>query len=95
MRKIDVIKKPLITEKGARAQQMANQYFFAVDYRASKIDVKNAIEDFFKVRVTAVRTMTVPGKYKRVGKNVGKTSDWKKAVVTLAEGNKIDFLEGA
>jgi len=95
VRKTDVVKKPLITEKGALIQQMGNQYCFAVDRRATKIDVKNAIEDLFKVTVTAVKTMLVPGKYKRVGKTTGKTSDWKKAYVTLAEGNRIDFLEGA
>ena len=60
-----------------------------------KYDVKNAIQDLFKVNVEAVRTMRVHGKYKRVGKNLGKTPDWKKAIVTLVEGDRIDFLEGA
>jgi len=91
----DVIKKPLITEKGSLAQQMSNQYCFAVDKKATKHDVRNAIQDLFKVKVEGVRTMRVPGKYKRVGKNLGKTPDWKKAIVTLVEGDRIDFLEGA
>ena len=95
MKRNDVIKKPLITEKSSVSQQEANQYLFAVDRRANKRDIKNAIKELFNVEVTSVRTMNVPGKYKRVGKNVGKTSDWKKAVVTLKEGDRIDFLEGA
>jgi large subunit ribosomal protein L23 len=91
----DVIKKPLITEKGSMAQQLYNQYFFAVDRLATKYDIRNAVEELFKVKVSDVKTMLVPGKYKRVGKHVGKASDWKKAVVTLAEGQRIDFLESA
>lgn len=95
MKTIDVIKKPLITEKGSSSQQMYNQYFFAVDRSATKYDVRNAIQELFKVKVSDVRTMIMPGKYKRVGKTQGKTPDWKKAVVTLVEGERIDFLEGA
>lgn len=95
MRNFEVIKKPLITEKAASSQQAANQYLFAVDRRATKHDVSNAVEEIFKVKVISIRTMVVPGKYKRVGKNMGKTSDWKKAIVTLKEGDRIDFLEGA
>jgi large subunit ribosomal protein L23 len=95
MKTTDVIKMPLVTEKGSANQQSAGQYLFAVDRRATKFDVKNAVQELFKVKVEAVRTLVVPGKYKRVGKNVGKLADWKKAVVTLAEGNRIDFIEGA
>ncbi len=95
MKKFDIIKKPLVTEKGTVAQQSANQYFFAVDTRATKYDVRSAVETVFKVKVENVRTMNVPGKFKRVGKNVGRTSAWKKAIVTLKEGDRIEFLEGA
>jgi len=95
VKKFDIIKKPLVTEKGTLAQQSANQYFFAVDTRATKYDVRSAVEAVFKVKVEDVRTMNVPGKFKRVGKSAGRTSAWKKAIVTLKEGDRIEFLEGA
>ncbi len=95
MRKIDIIRRPLITEKGAGAENVGNKYIFAVDMRATKTDVKRAVEELFNVEVTGVRTMIQPGKYKRVGKNTGKAADWKKAVVTLKEGSRIEILEGA
>ncbi|HPW45378.1 MAG TPA: 50S ribosomal protein L23 [bacterium] len=94
MKITDVIKKPLITEKSSLAQQSANQYVFAVERRATKNDIRNAVEGLFKVKVVEIKTMVVPGKYKRVGKNVGKAADWKKAVVKLAENNQISFAEG-
>jgi large subunit ribosomal protein L23 len=89
-----VIKRPLITEKSSFAQANANQYFFRVDPRATKNDVRNAVESIFKVSVREVRTMNVIGKRKRVGRNIGVTSNWKKAMVTLKEGDRIEFLEG-
>jgi large subunit ribosomal protein L23 len=89
-----VLKRPLITEKTTAKQGEANQYFFEVDHRATKHDVRNAVEEIFKVNVKAVRTLNVPGKRKRVGRNVGMTSDWKKAAVTLKEGQRIEMLEG-
>ncbi len=95
MKRTDVIKKPLITEKGSGLQSDSNCYLFAVDARATKRDVKDAVQDLFKVKVSAVRTLVMPGKFKRVGRNIGKMSDWKKAVVTLAQGEKIEFVEGA
>ena len=95
MRTFQVIKKPLVTEKGAKAQEASNQYYFEVDSLATKYDISNAIKEIFKVKVEAVRTMNMPAKFKRVGKSMGRTSNWKKAVVTLKEGEKIDFLEGA
>ncbi len=91
----DVIKKPIVTEKSSFAQQQANQYCFAVDRKATKFDVRDAIQKIFKVNVEKVRTVSMPGKFKRVGRNLGKTSPWKKAVVTLKEGDRIEFLEGA
>lgn len=95
MKKSYVIKKPLITEKGSISQQTTNQYCFAVDIDATKNDIRTAVEDFFKVNVRSIRTLIMPAKYKRVGKNVGRTSEWKKAVVTLAEGERLEFLESA
>ena len=94
MKIYDVIKRPLVTEKST-AQQAANQYCFAVDPRATKYDVKQAVASIFKVRVENVHTMQMPLKYKRVGRNIGRTSAWKKAIVTLREGERIEFLEGA
>lgn len=95
MRKFQVIKRPLVTEKGSRAQTLANQYFFEVDPRATKHDLRDAIENIFKVTVTGVRTMNNMGKLKRVGANSGRKPAWKKAVITLKEGDRIEFLEGA
>lgn len=95
MKTTHVIKRPLVTEKGTLAQQAANQYCFAVDPKATKTDVRSAVEGIFKVKVSSVRTMNVPGKFKRVGRHLGRTSAWKKAVVTLREGDRIEFLEGA
>lgn len=95
MKTYEIIKRPLVTEKGAIAAEAANQYFFEVELGASKQDVRNAVEKIFNVHVNNVRTLRMPAKYKRVGKNIGRTSEWKKAVVTLKEGERIEFLEGA
>jgi large subunit ribosomal protein L23 len=89
----DVIRKPCLTEKGMSLQETNNQIVLKVNPDANKIEIKTAMESLFKVKVTKVRTANVHGKTKRVGKNTGKSSDWKKAVVTLAEGEKLDFLE--
>lgn len=88
-----VIKKPCLTEKGMGLQETNNQVVVKVDPRANKLEIKEAVEKFFKVKVDKVRTCNMPGKEKRVGTNIGQRSGWKKAVVTLAEGHKIDFLE--
>jgi large subunit ribosomal protein L23 len=89
-----IIKRPLITEKGTRQKEQSNQLAFEVDRRANKILVRNAIESIFKVKVLNVRVMNVKGKERRVGRNVGKTADWKKAIVRLAPGENIEFFEG-
>lgn len=89
----DIIKKPCLTEKGMGLQEANNQMVIKVDPDANKIEIKNAVEKFFNVKVSKVRTANVAGKKKRLGRHFGKTSDWKKAVVTLAEGHKVDFLE--
>lgn len=89
----DVIKKPLITEKAVRGKAFG-QYVFAVAIQATKTDVKRAVETLFKVKVDAIQTLRVPGRAKRVGKHQAMTSDWKKAVVTLKQGQSIELFEG-
>jgi large subunit ribosomal protein L23 len=89
-----IIKKSLITEKSTVAREAANQYNFEVDTRANKIEVGRAVEKLFKVKVLNVRVMNVSGKQKRTGKTVGQRRSWKKAIVTLAPGNRIEALDG-
>jgi large subunit ribosomal protein L23 len=88
-----VVKKPCLTEKGMALQEEHNQVVLKVDPRANKLEIKGAVEKLFNVQVDKVRTANMHGKEKRVGKYAGRRSDWKKAVVTLAKGHKIDFLE--
>jgi large subunit ribosomal protein L23 len=89
-----VLKAPIITEKGTLVSEKGNQVVFRVDARATKHEVAAAVEKLFGVKVTAVRTLTTLGKgYKRFGRTIGRHSDWKKAYVTLAEGQSIDLLE--
>jgi large subunit ribosomal protein L23 len=90
----DVIKGPLITEKLDQAREKFRQYSFIVDKKATKIDVARAVENLFKVSVEGVRTNVVHGKVKRVGKNIGRRPNYKKAIVTLKEGDKIELFEG-
>ena len=89
----EIIKKPVVTEKSTRLLEM-NKYCFMVDRRASKMQIKQAIEELFKVKVKDVNTMRVLGKIKRMGKHEGRRPSWKKAVVTLEPGNRIEFFEG-
>lgn len=89
-----VIKKVLITEKSTIVKDGWNQYIIAVDNRANKIEIASAVEKLFKVKVLKVRTMNMFGKKKRVGKTIGEKPSWKKAIVTLAEGNRIEIYEG-
>ncbi|MDD5557553.1 MAG: 50S ribosomal protein L23 [bacterium] len=86
-----VIRKPIITEKATGGSEAHRKYCFMVDRRANKIDIKRAVEAAFNVTVTKVNTSRVRGKLKRVRWQVGRTSDWKKAVVTLREGDKIEY----
>jgi large subunit ribosomal protein L23 len=74
-------------------QEIHNQIVLKVNSQANKIEIKEAMEKLFNVKVTKVRTANMTGKSKRVGKHIGLTSNWKKAVVTLAAGEKLDFLE--
>jgi large subunit ribosomal protein L23 len=90
-----IIKRPLITEKSTRLKEAGNQIAFVVDIRANKVQIRQAIEKLFKVKVKAVRTMQLAGKQKRMGRFFGWKSDWKKAIVTLREGERIEFFEGA
>ena len=89
----NVIKKACLTEKGMGLQEIHNQIVIKVDPQANKIEIKEAVEKMFNVKVDKVRTANMHGKTKRVGKYMGKRNDWKKAIVSLAEGHKIDFLE--
>ncbi len=89
-----VVKKLLITEKSTAARETTNKYFFEVDRRANKVEITNAVEKLFKVKVVDVRVMHVLGKKKRMGRVVGQKISWKKAIVTLAAGNSIEFAEG-
>jgi large subunit ribosomal protein L23 len=89
-----VLKKPLITEKGNLMKDELNQITFEVDRRANKIEIKAAVEKIFKVHVVKVHTLNMRGKMKRMGKSQGKKPNWKKAIVTLKEGDNIDLFEG-
>ncbi|MDA8122351.1 MAG: 50S ribosomal protein L23 [Deltaproteobacteria bacterium] len=90
----DVLKRPLITEKATMLKGMTNAVSFEVDRRAKKKQIQEAVEKLFKVKVVEVRTMNVSGKVKRRGRTVGLRPGWKKAVVTLKPGEKIEFFEG-
>jgi large subunit ribosomal protein L23 len=102
-----IIKRPLLTEKGTRLkehggapvgtfseEELKPQVLFEVALEANKIEIKQAIEALFSVKVVDVHTQIMRGKEKRVGRFMGQRSNWKKAIVTLAAGNKIEFFEG-
>jgi len=91
----EIIQAPLVTEKGSLLGEKTNQVLFRVKRDANKIEVKQAIETLFKVKVTKVRLTRYLGKIKRVGRSSGRLPMWKKAYVTLKEGDKIDFFGGA
>ncbi len=90
-----IIKKILVTEKSTAAREKSNKYFFEVDRRANKLEISKAVEKLFKVKVADVRVLHVLGKKKRLGRVIGQKSSWKKAIVTLAAGNRIEIAEGA
>ncbi len=89
----DVLRRPIITEKGTM-QAGLNKYTFEVARPANKQQVKEAVEKIFKVDVIDVNIVNVPGKMRRVGKSRGMTSPWKKAIVTVREGQRIELYEG-
>ena len=88
-----IIIRPLITEKNTNLMEL-NKYSFEVARSANKTDIGRAIEQIFKVTVTEVHTLNVRGKLRRRGQRFGYTADWKKAIVTLAEGDRIELFEG-
>lgn len=90
----NVLIKPLLTEKTSQVTEAFNRYAFVVNVKANKNQIKNAVEKFFDVKVVGVHTSVLPGKQKRAGKNVKKTSSHKKAYVELQEGQKIEFFKG-
>lgn len=90
----DIIIRPIITEKSSSMMEF-NKYTFEVHRDANKIQIRKAVEDIFKVEVRSVHTINVKGKTKRMGRFEGKTRSWKKAIVALPQGQRIDFFEGA
>lgn len=89
----DIIKEPIITEKSMQLKEQYNKYTFKVAPNANKIEIKNAVEALFNVKVLSVNTINALPKNKRVGQYAGKTSAYKKAICKLADGNKIDAFE--
>jgi large subunit ribosomal protein L23 len=89
-----VIREPHITEKGSLQKEASNQITFKVDRNANKVEIRRAVESLLKTKVVSVKTMNMQGKKRRLGRNVGKRPDWKKAVVRLAPGENIEFFEG-
>lgn len=90
----EVLLSPLLTEKGTLLKEKDNKVLFKVARDANKIEIKKAVEEIFKVKVNRVTTINCKGKKKRLGRYEGKRPDWKKAVVALKEGEKLDFIEG-
>lgn len=95
MNEYKIIRRPLVTEKSTINKENNNQLAFEVAPRANKVEIRRAIESIFNVRVLKVRTIQMIGKKKRVGRVMGKRRNWKKAIVTLGPGERIEFFEGA
>jgi large subunit ribosomal protein L23 len=89
-----VLLGPLLTEKGTLLKETNNKVLFRVTRSANKIDIKKAVEEIFKVKVEGVATINCRGKMKRMGRHEGRRPDWKKAIVTLKEGEKLEVIEG-
>ena len=89
----DVIKRPIISEKSTALAEVGNRYAFEVATQANKQEIRDAVQRLFNVKVRNVHTLVMHGKVKRVGRFETKKSNWKKAIVTLAEGQKIDFFQ--
>jgi large subunit ribosomal protein L23 len=94
MKEYDIIRGPLVTEKTTLQKELNNQLTFKVDKRANRVEIKDAVEKNFNTKVKQIRTIQVKGKVKQRGKILGKKKDWKKAIVTLMPGQRIDFFEG-
>jgi len=94
MKQFDIIRSPLVTEKTTLQKELYNQVTFKVDKRANRVEIKDAVEKNFNTKVKQVRTVQVKGKVKQRGRIIGKRKDWKKAIITLMPGQRIDFFEG-
>ena len=94
MNRFEIIKRPLDTEKLDRMRDRENKFAFEIDMKANKTEIKQAIEALFKVKVVAIKTAIVRGKFRRIGRNEGRRPNWKKAIVTLKEGDAISLFEG-
>ena len=90
----EVLRRPIISEKNTEIQLPQNKYTFEVTREANKYQIKQAVEKAFNVIVLDINVIKVPAKTRRVGRRQIKTSPWKKAVVTLRKGDKIEFFEG-
>ncbi len=90
----EVIRRPVVTEKSNIGREEQNLATFAVDPRANKHEIRRAIEELFRVDVLDVRTMRQPRKSRRIGRHIGRRTEWKKAIVRLGEGQSIEFFEG-
>ena len=90
----DIIRGPVVTEKTTLQKELNNQVTIKVDKRANRVEIKNAVEKNFNTKVKQIRTLQVKGKVKQRGRIIGKRKDWKKAIVTLMPGQRIDFFEG-
>ena len=90
----NIVKSPLVTEKTTIQKETSNQVSFKVSRKSNRVEIKRAIENIFNVKVAGVRTMQVKGKTKQRGRIIGKRKDWKKAIVTLIPGERIDFFDG-
>lgn len=90
----EILRKPVITEKSTIQKEANNQFTFEVDRRANKVEIRRAVEQVFNARVVNVRTIRMNGKIKRFGRTLGKRRNWKKAIVTLAQGEHVEFFEG-
>ncbi len=90
-----LISKPYITEKVLLLKEEGNKVVFQIRKDTNKIELKNAVESIFNVKVENINTLNVKGKKKRLGRHEGKRADWKKAIVTLKEGDTIEYFEGA
>ena len=92
MKAADVVKGPIVTEKGTLVSELGNQVVLRVHPDANKVEIRRAVESLFGVKVDGVRTQRVLGKTRRVGRHMGRRPEWKKAYVTLAEGQKIEGI---
>ena len=90
----EILKRPLVTEKSTVEKDERNKLCFEVDRRANKIQIKSAVEKIFKVNVLNVATIRMKGKKKRVGRHFTQHPDWKKAIVTIKAGQRVEFFEG-